>query len=136
MEVNRTSSTRILGQSRGLIGKDTTTLTLASSLQVVEPNDWELFFGLLLAALGAAALVIIADVMTPKKQLASVLGIYVGVSFGLVAALGLSQLIDVVAEAWQLDEAGASLFCRASPSILCTAGQSTAPSTRICATSC
>lgn len=88
----------------------TVALTLASSLQVVEPNDWELFLGLLLAALGAAALVIIADVMTPKKQLASVLGIYVGVSFGLVAALGLSQLIDVVAEAWQLDEAGASLY--------------------------
>ena len=88
----------------------TVALTFASSIREFEALSLELLVGLLLAALGAAALVIIADVMTPKKQLASVLGIYVGVSFGLVAALGLSQLIDVVAEAWQLDEAGASLY--------------------------
>ena len=88
----------------------TVALTFASSIREFETLSLELLVGLLLAALGAAALVIIADVMTPKKQLASVLGIYVGVSFGLVAALGLSQLIDVVAEAWQLDEAEASLY--------------------------
>ena len=88
----------------------TVALTFASSFREFETLSVELLVGLVLAALGAAALVIIADVMTPKKQLASVLGIYVGVSFGLIAALGLSQLIDVVAEAWQLDEAGASLY--------------------------
>lgn len=88
----------------------TVALTFASSFREFDALSMELLVGLLMAALGAAALVIIADVMTPKKQLASVLGIYVGVSFGLVAALGLSQLIDVVAKAWQLDEAGASLY--------------------------
>ena len=88
----------------------TVALTFTSSFREIPTLSVELLVGLVMAALGAAALVIIADVMTPKKQLASVLGIYVGVSFGLIAALGLSQLIDVVAEAWELNEAGASLY--------------------------
>ena len=88
----------------------TVALTFTSSFREIPTLSMELLVGLVMAALGAAALVIIADVMTPKKQLASVLGIYVGVSFGLIAALGLSQLIDVVAEAWELNEAGASLY--------------------------
>ena len=71
----------------------TVALTFTSSFREIPTLSVELLVGLVMAALGAAALVIIADVMTPKKQLASVLGIYVRVSFGLIAALGLSQLM-------------------------------------------
>ena len=66
--------------------------------------------GSLLAAFGSASLVLIADVLTPKKHLASVLGIYIGVSVGLVAALGFAALVDTVANAWELTDQDALVY--------------------------
>lgn len=66
--------------------------------------------GTLLAAFGSASLVLIADVLTPRKHLASVLGIYIGVSVGLVAALGFAALVDTVANAWELTDQDALVY--------------------------
>ena len=82
----------------------TVALTLASAQNTYGGIPLLTIAGTLIAALAAACLVIVADVTTPKKQLSSVLGIYIGVSFGLIAALGLSVLIDIVAEAWEIAE--------------------------------
>ena len=82
----------------------TVALTLSSAPGSVEYFPLESIAGTLIAALAAAALVVSADIMTPKKDLASVLAIYLGISFGLVASLGLAALIDVIAEAWELSD--------------------------------
>lgn len=66
--------------------------------------------GSLLAAFGSASLVLIADYLTPRKHLASVLGIYIGVSVGLVAALGFAALVDTVASAWELTDQDALVY--------------------------
>ena len=80
----------------------TVALTLASAQATVGGFPLLTIIGTLIAAVAAACLVIVADVTTPKKHLSAVLGIYIGVSFGLVAALGLSVLIDIVAQAWEI----------------------------------
>ena len=49
---------------------------------------------------GAAILVL--DAFTPNKRLASVFGIYLGVVAGLVGALAIGALLDLVAETWNL----------------------------------
>ena len=82
----------------------TVALTLSSAPDSVQYFPLESIAGTLIAALAAAALVVSADIMTPKKDLASVLAIYLGISFGLVASLGLAALIDIIAEAWELSD--------------------------------
>ncbi|MEE2681207.1 MAG: TRAM domain-containing protein [Planctomycetota bacterium] len=82
----------------------TVALTLASAPESVEYFPLESIAGTLIAALAAAALVVSADIMTPKKDLASVLAIYLGITFGLVASLGFASLINVIAEAWELTD--------------------------------
>jgi uncharacterized protein YacL len=83
-----------------VIGTVSLTLAAARTDRLGLPTPT--IIGTLMAAVAAASLVLIADVMTPKKHLASVLGIYIGVSVGLVAALGFAALIDIVAAAWEL----------------------------------
>lgn len=80
----------------------TVALTLASAQATFGGFPLLTIIGTLIAAFASACLVIVADITTPKKHLSSVLGIYIGVSFGLVAALGLSALIDIVADAWEI----------------------------------
>ena len=80
----------------------TVSLTLAAARTNLLGLPTPAVIGTLMAAVAAATLVLIADALTPKKHLASVLGIYIGVSVGLVAALGFAALIDIVAAAWEL----------------------------------
>lgn len=80
----------------------TVALTLASAQATYGGIPLLSIIGTLIAAIAAACIVVIADVMTPRKHMSSVLGIYIGISFGLVAALGLSALIDIVVEAWEI----------------------------------
>ena len=82
----------------------TVALTLSSAPESVEYFPLESVAGTLIAALAAAALVVSADIMTPKKDLASVLAIYLGITFGLIASLGFASLINVIAEAWELTD--------------------------------
>jgi uncharacterized protein YacL len=88
----------------------TVALTLASAQTTYGGVPVLEILGTLLAAIAAACLVVIADIMTPRKHLNSVLGIYIGVSFGLVAALGLSALIDIVVEAWEIKGKETAVF--------------------------
>ena len=80
----------------------TVSLTLAAARTNLLGLPTPAVIGTLMAAVAAATLVLIADALTPKKHLASVLGIYIGVSVGLVAALGFAALIDIIAAAWEL----------------------------------
>jgi uncharacterized protein YacL len=51
---------------------------------------------------GAAVLVV--DALTPNKKLASVFGIYLGIIAGLVGALAVGALVDLVAQSWDLNQ--------------------------------
>jgi uncharacterized protein YacL len=79
-----------------------TMLTVASEER--SPADFELttFVGLFIAAIAVGIIVLVIDAMLPNKRLTSVVGVYLGIGAGLLMALALGFLIDVVAEAWGL----------------------------------
>ncbi len=62
---------------------------------------WE-FFALLGAVFGFGILVVMIDWLTPNKKLGAVFGVYLGIVAGLVGALAVGALIDLVADSWEL----------------------------------
>lgn len=60
------------------------------------------FLPTLIVMVGWGVLVLIIDAYTPKKSLATLFGVYLGVLFGLIGALGIGFVVDLVAESWDL----------------------------------
>jgi uncharacterized protein YacL len=58
--------------------------------------------GLFLAASAVGVIVLLVDALTPNKRLSQMVGIYFGLCAGLLAAIAIGALIDVVAQAWDL----------------------------------
>jgi uncharacterized protein YacL len=80
-----------------------TVLTIASQREE-SPEEFNLqtVFGLIVAATAVGVIVLVVDAMTPNKRLTSVVGVYLGICAGLIGALAIGALIDVVGEAWDL----------------------------------
>ncbi len=80
-----------------------TVLTIASAKRdAPEEFDLTTVAGLFLASAAVGVIVLVVDAMTPNKRLTSVVGVYLGICVGLIGALAIGALIDVVAEAWDL----------------------------------
>lgn len=86
------------------------TLTVASQGQSINEFRWPTFFGLLIATIAIGTIVIVVDAMTPNKRLTSVVAAYLGVCFGLIGAVAIAALLDVVASAWELQEGPSLLY--------------------------
>jgi uncharacterized protein YacL len=68
-----------------------------------EEFEWSTAAGLLVASFAVGIIVLLVDVMTPNKRLTSMVGVYMGVCAGLIGALAVGALLDVVAEAWDIN---------------------------------
>ena len=80
-----------------------TVLTIASEKEKFpEEFDLSTVAGLFLASTAVGVIVLVMDAMTPNKRLSSVVGVYLGICVGLIGALAIGALLDVVAEAWQI----------------------------------
>jgi uncharacterized protein YacL len=79
-----------------------TVLTVASEREVVADFGWSTVFGLLLSAAAVGVIVLVVDTMTPNKRLSTVVGVYIGVCFGLIGAVAIGTLIDIIADAWEI----------------------------------
>ncbi len=86
-----------------------TTVTVASSRSVEEFGP-STVLGLIIAAVGVGAVVLLLDFLTPNKRLTSVAGVYLGICAGLIAAVALGALIDTVADAWEISTGQARLY--------------------------
>ncbi len=62
-----------------------------------------------LATIAIATLIVLLDLKTPRKQLSVVVAMYLAVLAGLLAALAISALIDLIADAWDLPETSMAL---------------------------
>ena len=60
------------------------------------------FVVLLLAVFGFGVLILIVDWLTPNKKLGAVFGVYLGIVAGLLGALAVGALIDLVAASWDI----------------------------------
>ena len=82
-------------------------LTVASNRTGALDFDFSTVAGLLIAAVALGLLVITVDALTPNKRLAWVVAIFVGTMLGLVGAVAVGSVIDLVADAWDLRESAA-----------------------------
>ncbi len=86
-----------------------TILTIASERRT-EEFGFSTVFGLILSTTSIGIIVLVLDAMTPNKRLSSVVGVYLGVCFGLIGAVAIGSLLDVVADAWELGGTRSALY--------------------------
>ncbi|MFO0963487.1 MAG: hypothetical protein U0625_11370 [Phycisphaerales bacterium] len=84
-------------------------LTVSSNRTGALDFGYSTIIGLLLAAAALGLIVILVDALTPNKRLAWVVGIFVGTMLGLIGAVAVGSVIDLVASAWDLKEASVYL---------------------------
>ncbi len=82
-------------------------LTISSNRTGALDFGFSTVIGLLMAAVALGLIVILVDALTPNKRLAWVVGIFVGTMLGLVGAVAVGSIIDLVAQAWDLKDASA-----------------------------
>ena len=63
-----------------------------------------------LATTAFAVVVLLVDILTPNKRLASVFGIYLGIVTGLFAALAVGALVDLISDTWGLRAGGGEQY--------------------------
>jgi len=85
------------------------TVTVASS-RTIEEFGPPFVVGLIVASVGVGIVVLLLDVLTPNKKLTSVVGVYLGICLGLVAAVAFGSLIDIVARAWDIAQGPAQVY--------------------------
>lgn len=56
-----------------------------------------------------AAIILLLDILNPRKRLANVFGLYLAIVAGLFAALAVGALIDLIADTWGLDRGDSAL---------------------------
>jgi uncharacterized protein YacL len=79
-------------------------LTVARQTEEATEFGWPTLIGLFIGATAVGVIVLLMDARTPNKRLTSVVGVYLGICVGLIGALAIGALIDVVADAWDLKE--------------------------------
>lgn len=67
-----------------------------------EDFDYWTFGGGIIVAFAVGVFVLFLDTILPTKRLTSVVGVYLGICAGLLLALAIGALIDVMADAWDL----------------------------------
>lgn len=76
--------------------------TLMSEGTRFEDFNPETFFGVVVIAFAIGLFVLFIDAILPTKRLTAVVGVYLGICAGLLLALAIGVLIDVMADAWDL----------------------------------
>ena len=82
-------------------------------ISIISPADKGLVFwdyaAPVVSTTALAAIVLLLDILNPRKRLANVFGLYLAVVAGLFAALAVGALIDLIADAWGLDRGDSAL---------------------------
>ncbi len=87
-----------------------TLLSVASRADRPEEFEFTTLVGLFIGATAVGVIVLVLDAKTPNKRLTSVVGVYLGICVGLIGALAIGALLDVVADAWDLKAGPAEIY--------------------------
>ncbi len=60
--------------------------------------------------LSVGLIVIVIDYLTPRKRVAPMIGVYIGIMLALVGALAVAKLLDVIAQSWELEAGNSAVF--------------------------
>jgi uncharacterized protein YacL len=85
-------------------------LTVASQTDEAEEFGWPTLIGLFIGTTAVGVIVLLMDARTPNKRLTSVVGVYLGICVGLIGALAIGALIDVVGDAWELKDGPPEIY--------------------------
>ncbi|MCE9620154.1 MAG: hypothetical protein K8R92_09625 [Planctomycetes bacterium] len=94
------------------------TLLTVSSVKTTFDFSFSMIAGLVIATVAVGVLVVVIDALTPNKRMAGVVGIYIGVCFGLVGAVAFGALLDTVANAWEIGDATVKIYLNLSKSVV------------------
>lgn len=80
--------------------------------EAVRPQDFDFAtaVGVFIGATALGILVLLIDAMTPHKRLTTVVAVYLGICAGLLVALAIGALINVLAEAWDLTDGRMGMY--------------------------
>jgi uncharacterized protein YacL len=93
-------------------------LLTVSSVKTSFDFSFSMVLGLAIATTAVGLLVVVIDAMTPNKRMAGVVGIYIGVCFGLIGAVAFGALLDTVANAWEITEATTRIYLNLAKSVV------------------
>lgn len=86
------------------------TMLVVSSTRTVNEFGFTTVVGIIVAATGLGVAVLLLDALTPRKRLTSLVGAYLGLCLGLVAAIAIGTLIDTISQAWELTGEGYNVY--------------------------
>ena len=80
-----------------------TTLTVGARSETPDDFSTATIVAIIISTTAVGIIVIAVDYLTPNKRLASTVGVYLGICVGLLGAIAVARLIDVVAQAWGIE---------------------------------
>ena len=93
-------------------------LLTVSSVKTTFDFSFSTILGLGIATSAIGLLVVIIDALTPNKRIAGVVGIYIGVCFGLIGAVAFGALLETVVNAWEITDSTTRIYLNLSKSIV------------------
>jgi uncharacterized protein YacL len=77
-----------------------------------------MILGVAISTTAVGIIVVVIDALTPNKRIAGVVGIYIGVCFGLIGAVAFGALLDTVANAWEFNDPTTKIYLNLGKSIV------------------
>jgi len=74
-----------------------------SSDDIAGAEDKTNFWAVLWSALGMAVFVLFLDILTPKKKLSALAGVYFGLLVGMLLSMALAPVVDMITESYGID---------------------------------
>ncbi|MSR34538.1 MAG: PIN/TRAM domain-containing protein [Phycisphaerales bacterium] len=93
-------------------------LLTVSSVKSTFDFNYATVIGLCIATTAVGVIVVVIDAMTPNKRIAGVVGIYIGVCFGLIGAVAFGALLDTVINAWEIVDLQTKMYLNLSKSVV------------------
>ena len=93
-------------------------LLTVSSVKTTFDFSFAMILGVAISTTAVGIIVVVIDALTPNKRIAGVVGIYIGVCFGLIGAVAFGALLDTVANAWEFNDPTTKIYLNLGKSIV------------------
>jgi len=75
----------------------------ASSEEITKEQNSPSFWAVVWSGFGMAVFVFLLDILTPKRKLAALAGVFFGLIVGLLASVALAPVVDMIARSYRID---------------------------------
>ena len=89
-----------------------------SSMKTSFDFNFAMVIGLAITTTAVGVIVVVIDALTPNKRIAGVVGIYIGVCFGLLGGVAFGALLETVTNAWEIVDPQTRMYLNLSKSVV------------------